>query len=385
MHASPLTMGVIGTSRKENELRAPIHPHHVDRIDPALRARIRLERGYGERFGTSDATLAEAFGGLLSREEIFEQCDIVLLPKPTDADLPSFRRGQILWGWPHCVQGPAITQAAIDERLTCIAWEEMQIWRGGVWQVHVFHKNNELAGYCSVLHALQLAGTTGLYGPPLRVAVIGFGSVGRGAVHGLRAMGLRDVTLFTPDREETLRGPMPGLRHRLFERSTAGRSETRAQGPDGAFVPMAEALGAFDVIVNCILQDPVAPLLYVSDAEARRLRPGALIVDVSCDAGMGFEFARPTSFEAPTFQAADGRVLYYAVDHSLSLMWNSATWVISEALLPHIPTVMAGPAAWDAAPTISRAIEIREGVIQNPRILEFQGRSGEYPHPRRSG
>ena len=183
-----------------------------------------MERGYGERFGTSDATLADAFGGLLSREQIFEQCDIVLLPQPTDADLPSFRRGQVLWGWPHCVQGPAITQTAIDNRLTCIAWEEMQIWRGEAWQVHVFHKNNELAGFCSVLHALQLAGTTGLYGPPRRAAVIGFGSVGRGAVHGLRAMGLRDLTLFTPDREETLRGPMPGLEHRLFERTTAGQA-----------------------------------------------------------------------------------------------------------------------------------------------------------------
>ena len=36
---------------------------------------------------------------------------------------------------------------------------------------------------------------------------------------------------------------------------------------------------------------------------------------------------------------------------------------------------MAGPAAWDADETIRRAIEIREGVIQNPRILSFQGRA----------
>ena len=41
---------------------------------------------------------------------------------------------------------------------------------------------------------------------------------------------------------------------------------------------------------------------------------------------------------------------------------------------------MAGPAAWDANETIRRAIEIRDGVIQNPRILSFQGRSPEFPH-----
>jgi hypothetical protein len=43
---------------------------------------------------------------------------------------------------------------------------------------------------------------------------------------------------------------------------------------------------------------------------------------------------------------------------------------------------MAGPAAWDADPTIGRAIEIRDGVIQNPKILSFQGRSARYPHPK---
>jgi hypothetical protein len=54
-------------------------------------------------------------------------------------------------------------------------------------------------------------------------------------------------------------------------------------------------------------------------------------------------------------------VHYYAVDHSPSYLWNSATWEISEALLPHIETVLAGPAAWNSIPTISRAIEIRDG------------------------
>jgi hypothetical protein len=32
--------------------------------------------------------------------------------------------------------------------------------------------------------------------------------------------------------------------------------------------------------------------------------------------------------------------------------------------------------------TIRRAIEIRDGVIQNPKILSFQGRAAEFPHER---
>ncbi|MGO1489314.1 MAG: alanine dehydrogenase, partial [Arachnia sp.] len=104
---------------------------------------------------------------------------------------------------------------------------------------------------------------------------------------------------------------------------------------------------------------------------------GSVIVDVSCDDAMGFEFAHPTSFDAPTFMVGDG-VTYYAVDHSPTYLWNSATWDISEALTPHLRTVMSGN--WEENQIIARAIEIRDGVVQNPKILSFQGRQKEYPH-----
>ena len=46
--------------------RLPVHPLHLDRIDPGLRARIFLERGYGERFGMADAQLAPIVAGVRS-------------------------------------------------------------------------------------------------------------------------------------------------------------------------------------------------------------------------------------------------------------------------------------------------------------------------------
>ena len=48
---------------------------------------------------------------------------------------------------------------------------------------------------------------------------------------------------------------------------------------------------------------------------------------------MGFDWARPTSFADPIFTSAP-RMHYYAVDHSPSLLWDSATWEIGEALRP---------------------------------------------------
>jgi alanine dehydrogenase len=128
-----------------------------------------------------------------------------------------------------------------------------------------------------------------------------------------------------------------------------------------------------------VLQDPNAPLTFMAIDDLAAVIPGTLIVDVSCDEGMGFSWARPTTFTDPTIVVGDN-VLYYAVDHSPSYLWNSATWEISEALLPFLRTVMAGSDAWDADDTIRRAIEIRDGVIRNPDILAFQGRASTYPH-----
>jgi alanine dehydrogenase len=107
--------------------------------------------------------------------------------------------------------------------------------------------------------------------------------------------------------------------------------------------------------------------------------PGTLVIDVSCDAGMGFGWARPTTFNEPMFSVGDN-VHYYGVNHSPSYLWDSATWKISEALLPHLRIVLAGAEAWDADATIRHAIEIRDSVIQNPAILSFQDRTPHYPH-----
>ena len=78
-----LSIGVIAGSRKPNEYRLPIHPRHVDRIDPAVRESIFLETGYGERFGVADDSLAPLVAGLRSREQLIEECDVCLLAKPT--------------------------------------------------------------------------------------------------------------------------------------------------------------------------------------------------------------------------------------------------------------------------------------------------------------
>ncbi|MFJ4877327.1 N(5)-(carboxyethyl)ornithine synthase [Streptomyces sp. NPDC088745] len=376
---SLMTLGVLSSRHKENEFRLPLHPRQLDRIDPDVRAHVFLEQGYGLRFGLDDAALRPFVGGLRSREQLLADSDVLLLPKPMHEDVAAMRTGQVLWGWPHCVQDAALTQMGIDRRLTMIAWEAMNHWTAaGAFSVHVFHKNNELAGYSSVLHALQLGGATGSYGRRLRAVVISFGATARGAVTGLGAMGVSDVTVLTQRDAVAVASPMSSVVMSHFRERPDDPSRLQALTPAGP-VPLAEYLAGFDIVVNCIRQDTGTPLMFVTEKELDLFRPGTYFVDVSCDRGMGFEWARPTTFDAPMYLVGDG-CHYYAVDHSPSLLWDSATWEISEAVLPYLRRVLEGPEAWEADATIRKAIEIRDGVVRNPEILAFQHRAAAHPH-----
>jgi alanine dehydrogenase len=374
-----LTLGVLASTRKPAERRLPIHPLHFERIEPEVRRNIILEQGYGERFGISDAHLSTLVGRMAGREELLASADVVLLPKPQPEDLSELRDGQVLWGWPHCVQDRAITQLAIDKKLTLIAFEAMNHWASdGGFGLHVFHKNNELAGYCSVLHALALTGSTGDYGRRLSAVVIGFGATARGAVTALNAHGIHDVQVLTNRGVAAVGAPIHSVNIVQFDHDDEAPFLSQVITERGR-VPLAPFLAESDIVVNCTLQDPNNPLTYLQTDDLAAFAPGSLIVDVSCDEGMGFSWARSTTFSDPVFTVGD-HITYYAVDHSPSYLWNSATWEISQALLPFLATVMDGPEAWAQNDTIARAIEIRDGVIRNKDVLEFQKREDAYPH-----
>src|SRR5680860_778534 len=106
------TLGVIGTSRKEDERRFPIHPEHLPRIPEAGRRQLIFEEGYGVPFGIADSEIAAQTGGSASRHELLAAHGSVIISKPVLADLLELRKGGTMWCYAHCVQQRDITQAA---------------------------------------------------------------------------------------------------------------------------------------------------------------------------------------------------------------------------------------------------------------------------------
>lgn len=75
-----------------------------------------------------------------------------------------------------------------------------------------------------------------------------------------------------------------------------------------------------------------------------------------------------------------GTVDYYAVDHTPSYLWESASRSISAALIVYLEAVLEGRDNWQQNETIRQAVNIDAGVIQKPTILSFQKREPHYPH-----
>jgi N5-(carboxyethyl)ornithine synthase len=375
----PLSFGVIGTSRKVDEQRVPLHPAHLLRLPETLRRRLVFEEGYGEPFDVSDAELSALAGGTASRHSLLADVGNVIVAKPVLADLEELKQGGVMWGYVHCAQQRAITQAGIDRKQTLIAFEDMYVWGpAGQEGRHTFYKNNEMAGYCAVLHALQLKGIDGHYGNQRKVIIFSFGAVSRGAIYALKAHGFRDITICIQRPDHEVREEILDCHYVRIQKGGPGEARMLVVEHDGTSRPLTELINESEIIINGTYQDTGNPFMYVNESEFDCLRPGCLIIDVSCDAGMGFFFAKPTSFQKPMFKV--GKVDYYAVDHTPNFLWESASRSISAAMVVYMDVVLGGPTRWEANETIRRAINIDGGVVQKPHILSFQGRAQAYPH-----
>ncbi|WP_188150725.1 N(5)-(carboxyethyl)ornithine synthase [Teredinibacter waterburyi] len=372
-------VGVIGTSRKEDERRFPIHPEHLSRIPEALRQQLIFEEGYGLPFGITDAQITSLSGGVATRHELLADIGTVIIAKPVLADLQDLREGGTLWGYVHCVQQQDITQAALDRKQTLIAFEDMFIWSpSGQVGRHTFYKNNEMAGYCAVIHALQLKGIDGHYGNQRKTIIFGFGAVSRGAIYALKAHGFRDITICIQRPEHEVREEVLDCNYVRIRAGDHSEARMMVVEHDGSSRPLNDLISESDIIVNGTFQDTACPTDFIIEAEKASLKHNSLIIDVSCDEGMGFFFAKPTTFKKPMFKYET--IDYYAVDHTPSYLWESATRSISAALIVYLPAVLAGRKSWFENETIRRAINIDCGVIKSPAILAFQNREDEYPH-----
>lgn len=310
-------------SHKENEKRRALVPEHIKKM--AYPHCLFFEQGYGEVLGVTDGEYIQMGCKMVDRETVLQQ-DVICDPKVGDADyLDRLHRGQAIFGWIHATQNKHITEAILQAGIVAYAWENMN-YNGR----HVFWRNNELAGEAAVMHAFQCFGKMPY---ETKVAVIGRGNTARGAIKVLNMLGA-EVVQYDRKSEALLR----------------------------------EEIGAYDVIVNCVLWDVKRTDHIVYKSDLQRMTRPAMIVDVSCDRGGGIETSVPTTISRPVYML-DG-VMHYAVDHTPALFYKTFTWNNSALIVPYIEEFITG----NCGKVLKDAIVIDKGVVVDPCINQYQKR-----------
>lgn len=352
-----LKLGIIGSSFKDNEKRLPIHPCDFQKIDKKYRDLIYINHGYGINFGYTDDKLKPFVGGIIDRDEIYITCDIILVLKYTYDDYVMMYSDKICWGWHHLVQNKKNVDLIIEKKLTIISLEQM--FENGKY---IFQDNRLLAGYSSVMHAFQLKGITGYLMNSVdqpKIAVISYGCVGKGVVTALRAINMNNIDVFTMRSPDKVTEKYDNVNYHIYPNH----------------IEWANTLKQYDIIVNCVLQDPIKPIIFLKKEDLITLDKNMFIIDVSCDTGMGFDFAVSTSFTQPIIKIIDNVdrcVDYYGIDHSPSVYYDTITKKISKRMLQYIECVIDNKFVDNY--TLNRAIEIDHGVIINQTINQFQNR-----------
>ncbi len=311
-------------STKENEKRRAIIPE--DLIHVRNKSFVYIESGYGEVLGYSDLDYENAGVNITSKEDALKK-DIVCDPKIGDSNYLGILKNQTIFGYIHAVQNRDITDKIVDNKLSAIAWEDMN--EDGR---HVFWRNNELAGEASVIHAFSFFGR---FPYECNVAIIGRGNTARGAYRILASLGA-DIKVYDRRTEELLR----------------------------------KEINEFDVIVNCVLWDTSRKDHIISKNDLMNMKRNSMIIDISCDKNGGIESCIPTSFDDPIYYKEN--VLHYAVDHTPSIAFLSVSGIFSREVVKYIDLMVEDRIKDNA--TLRDALIIENGTIIDKRISEFQNR-----------
>ena len=315
-------------SHKNGEKRRAILPEHIKCVKhPEL---LYIERGYGESVGVSDEEYAALGCNIVSREEALS-CEIVTDVKLGDADyLSELSESKILFGWAHAVQGIEFTNAALNQNHTVVAWEE--IFENGRY---IFYRNREVAGEAAIMQAFRYCGKMPY---DSKVAIIGNGQTAKGALRVLHGLGA-EVDVYGRKLEDL-------FKKKMFE---------------------------YDVLVNCVMWDTNREDRLIYKEDLKKMKKGAMIVDVSCDPYLEIETSHPTTIDDPVY-TVDG-VIHYAVDNTPAMYPVTVTKVLSEGIVRYLNILIEDD--FESFPeNLKEATVILDGSIRDHRISSFRKKRG---------
>lgn len=324
------TIGFI-ISHKNGEKRRAILPKDI-KANVRNPQQLYFETGYGESINVADAEYEAAGCHIVSRKEALA-CDVVADVKLGDADyLDEIAPNKILFGWAHSVQNIPFTSKILQDDHTVIAWEE--IFENGRY---IFYRNREVAGEAAIMHAYRFCGKMPY---DTKVAILGNGQTAKGALRILNGLGA-EVDVYNRRLEKL-------FREKMYE---------------------------YDVLVNCIMWDTSRTDRIIYKEDLKKMKPGTMIIDVSCDPYLEIETSRPSTIEDPVY-VVDG-VIHYTVDNTPGMFPITITKVLSGGISRYVDCIVEKDFN-DYPENLRTAVVIENGHIRDERITAFRMARNEF-------
>ena len=310
---------------KNHEYRVGLTPSGVREMI-AHGHKVLVETRAGLAIGFTDEQYIAAGASIApSAKAVFEQAGMIIKVKePQPVECRMLRPGQILFTYLHLAPDPEQTRLLIESGAIAIAYETVTDDRGGL---PLLAPMSEVAGRMAIqagAHALEkaqggcgvlLGGVPGVL--PAKVVVIGGGVVGLNAAR--MAMGLgADVTIL----DKSLG------RLKEIDMQFEGRIKTLVSNTAN----IEEVTQTADLVVGAVLVPGALAPKLVSRAMLKKMKHGAVLVDVAIDQGGCFETSHPTTHQEPIY-AVDG-VVHYCVANMPGGVARTSTLALSNATLP---------------------------------------------------
>jgi alanine dehydrogenase len=351
---------------KVHEYRVGLTPASVRELVESGH-QVLVQTGAAAGIGFTDADY-QRVGAQISAtaEEVFAQSDmIVKVKEPQPVECAMLRKGQVLYTYLHLAPDPKQTEALIKSGATCIAYETVTAPDGSL---PLLTPMSEVAGRMSVQvgayflqkanggRGILLGGVPGV--APAKVVILGGGVSGTHAAE--MAVGLRaEVTVV--DRSVK----------RLRELSAIFGSSLRTEYSTQEHVDSL-VIDADLVIGAVLIAGAAAPRLVTRDM-VRRMKAGAVLVDISIDQGGCFETSRPTTHAEPTFIVDD--VVHYCVANMPGAVPRTSTFALNNMTLPFARKLAdhGWKAAMQADPHLANGLNVHEGHVTNEAVAHALG------------
>ena len=310
---------------KNNEFRVAITPSGVrEFVKHGHTVFIETNAGIGSAITDEDYRKVGATI-LSSADEVWATADLILKVKePIAAEYSRMRKGQVLFTYLHLAASRECTDALISSGITAIAYETVEV-NGGL---PLLAPMSEVAGRMAAqvgAAALQksaggrgvlLGGVPGVR--PGKVLVLGGGTAGLAAAtiaHGMRA----DVTVVDVNQKRL--GEIDQIFGGTVTTLMSSTHEIEEQALES------------DLIIGAVLVHGAKAPKLITNELVKRMKPGAVLVDIAIDQGGCFEDSRPTTHAEPTFPVHNA--LFYCVANMPGAVPFTSTYALSNATLPY--------------------------------------------------